>query len=66
MMNRRREATACPRCGQKSDYAKCPHCRFQKWYNPSRNTHNKMCKCSKCKAKKEKKRAEKKPRVRGK
>ncbi|MBI4452690.1 hypothetical protein HY637_04625 [Candidatus Woesearchaeota archaeon] len=66
MMNRRREATACPRCGQKSDYAKCPHCRFQKWYNPSRNTHNKMCKCKKCHAKKEKKRSEKKPRVRGK
>ena len=60
------ESKACPRCGQKSEYANCPKCKYRKWYNPSRNTHNKMCKCSECRAKHEKMRQAKKPRVSGK
>ncbi|MBI3026569.1 hypothetical protein HYY70_00500 [Candidatus Woesearchaeota archaeon] len=60
------ETTVCPRCNQKSSYAKCPACKFKKWYNPARNTHNKMCSCKKCRARRETLTREKKPRVRGK
>ncbi len=64
--NSRRESTECPRCGQKSDFANCTSCGFPKWHNPAKNTHNKMCKCTKCRTKHEEAQKAKKPRVRGK
>ncbi len=63
---KREESTDCPRCGKSSSYAKCPHCHYAKWYNPARNTHNKLCKCKKCLVKKETVKKSRAPRVRGK
>lgn len=49
-----KKETKCQRCGFKSNKARCPKCKYNK-YHPIIPIHNKRCNCRKCKQKRKEK-----------